>query len=169
MVSHEKLLRLMIKNAHIPYEVADRLQHYVYARRDPRDHRVLYFGKSKGARISAHTRDARADAQAERAKLRLINEIEASGHSVDLLFLRMGIDDESTAFIVEQAVIDAFAADAHPLTNLVRGHHSGPHRVRARSRLRNRARRLQDRVLVPFRTAGRGRTEPVGIHRQKRR
>ncbi|WEG08611.1 hypothetical protein PU630_15405 [Microbacterium horticulturae] len=57
----------------------------------------------------------------------MINDIEASGLSVDLLFLRTGIEDEAAAFVVEQAVIDAFAADGHPLTNLVCGHDSGTH------------------------------------------
>lgn len=121
----------MLKDARIPYEVAEQLRYYVYALRDPRDHRVFYVGKGKGDRINAHVRDAGADAQSERAKLRLITEIESSGHDVDLLFLRTGIHDEATAFIVEQAVIDAFAADGHPLTNLIRGHHSGRHGLAA--------------------------------------
>lgn len=111
----------------IPGEVADLLKYYVYALRDPRDGKVFYVGKGKGERINAHVREAGADPYSERAKLRTINEIESVGRSVDLLFLRTGLEDENTAFIVEQAVIDAFAADGHPLTNLVRGHHSGQH------------------------------------------
>lgn len=44
-----------------------------------------------------------------------------------MLFLRTDIKEEETAYVVEQTVIDAFAADHHPLTNLVKGHHSGDH------------------------------------------
>lgn len=111
----------------IPPEVASVLRHYVYALRDPRDGRVFYVGKGVGDRINAHVREAGADLESQRAKLRRINDIEATGQSVDLIFLRTGIVAESDAFMVEQAVIDAFAADGHPLTNLVRGHHSGKH------------------------------------------
>ena len=109
----------------IPREVADRLRYYVYALRDPRTRKIFYVGKGIGDRINAHVREASADPQAERAKLRTINDIEASGQPVDLLFLRTGISDEREAFVVEQAVIDAFHADHRSLTNLVRGHHSG--------------------------------------------
>ncbi|MCU1579809.1 MAG: hypothetical protein JWP19_2013 [Rhodoglobus sp.] len=109
----------------IPGEVAAVLRYYVYALRDPRDGRVFYIGKGIGDRINAHVREAGKDPESERAKLKTINEIEAAGLQVDLLFLRTGIEDEATSFIVEQAVIDGFAADGHLLTNLVRGHHSG--------------------------------------------
>lgn len=108
----------------IPHEVAAALGFYVYALRDPRDGNVFYVGKGVGDRINAHAREAGKDAASERAKLRRIHEIEADGATLDLLFLRTGLD-EASAFIVEQAVIDAFAADGHPLTNLVRGHESG--------------------------------------------
>ncbi|SFR99865.1 hypothetical protein SAMN04487783_0395 [Agrococcus baldri] len=117
----------MSAEVRIPGEVAAILGYYVYALRDPRDGQVFYVGKGVGDRLNAHVREAGADLQSERAKLRRINEIEASGRTVDMLFLRTGIEDESTAFIVEQAVIDAFHANHHPLTNLVRGHHSGRH------------------------------------------
>jgi hypothetical protein len=108
----------------IPPEVASRLHYYVYALRDPRDKKVFYVGKGKGDRINAHAREASKDPESERAKLNTINSIEQSGLSVEMLFLRTGIEDEEQAFAVEQAVIDAFHADRHPLTNLVRGHHS---------------------------------------------
>ncbi|KXZ61396.1 hypothetical protein Mlaev_00655 [Microbacterium laevaniformans] len=109
----------------IPGEVAAVLRYYVYALRDPRDGKVFYVGKGIGDRINAHVREAGADPVSERAKLRTINEIEAAGQDVDLLFLRTGIEDENDAFMVEQSIIDAFAADGHKLTNLVRGHESG--------------------------------------------
>lgn len=117
----------MVDDAHIPPEVAAQLGYYVYALRDPRDGRVFYVGKGVGSRIHSHSIEAGANPTSERAKLRTINELTAAGSAPDLLFLRTGIAAEETAFIVEQSVIDAFAADGHPLTNLVRGHHSGSH------------------------------------------
>lgn len=89
------------------------------------DSHVFYVGKGVGGRINAHVREAGKNPESERARLRTIAEIEAVGRGVELLFLRTGIEDAKTAFVVEQAVIDAFAADGHPLTNLVCGHHSG--------------------------------------------
>ena len=121
----------MTEDLRIPNEVAAVLNHYVYALRDPRDGRVFYVGKGFQSRIHAHTIEAGKDLASERKKLRVINEIHSAGLSVDLLFLRYGIEDDETAFTVEQAVIDAFAADGHPLTNLVRGHNSGTHGLAA--------------------------------------
>lgn len=119
------MLGIVADDLRIPGEVAAVLRYYVYALRDPRDGRVFYIGKGIGDRINAHTREAGKDPASERAKLRTILDIEATGQPVELLFLRTGIEDETTAFIVEQAVIDAFAADHRQLTNLVRGHDSG--------------------------------------------
>ncbi|GAB2815539.1 hypothetical protein GCM10027022_01980 [Alpinimonas psychrophila] len=111
----------------IPHEVAELLGYYVYALRDPRDGRVFYVGKGVRGRINAHSQEAGKNPASERAKLHKINDIEASGSRVELLFLRTGITDEATSFMVEQAVIDAFAANHQPLTNLVKGHHAGEH------------------------------------------
>lgn len=108
----------------IPYEVAEKLRYYVYALRDTRDGRVFYVGKGKGARINSHAIEAGKDPSSERARLRTITEIEASGRPLDLLFLRTELS-ELEALAVEQAVIDAFLADGHPLTNLIKGHDSG--------------------------------------------
>jgi hypothetical protein len=108
----------------ILYEVAERLKYYVYALRDPRDGQVFYVGKGKGARINSHVVEAGQDPTSERAKLRKIPDVETSGREVELLFLRTELE-EATALTVEQAVIDAFRADGHPLTNLVKGHDSG--------------------------------------------
>ena len=114
----------MPSSVQIPYEVAERLRYYVYALRDPRDGRVFYVGKGKGARINSHVIEAGKDRESERAKLRTINDIEVGGRDVDLLFLRTELS-ETEALAVEQAVIDAFRADGHALTNLVKGHESG--------------------------------------------
>lgn len=115
----------MTDKIRIPHEVADQLGYYVYALRDPRDGEVFYVGKGKGDRINAHVREAGKDPQSERAKLQRIHEIEHSGHEVDLVMIRHGIPNEGAAFMVEQSVIDGFAASHHDLTNLVRGHDSG--------------------------------------------
>ena len=125
------MLGILTDSLRIPGEVAVVLRYYVYALRDPRNGRVFYIGKGIGDRINAHTRDAGKDPESERAKLRTILDIEATGHPVELLFLRTDIEDETTAFIVEQAVIDAFHADGQPLTNLVRGHGSGARELAA--------------------------------------
>ncbi|MFV0533905.1 MAG: LEM-3-like GIY-YIG domain-containing protein [Cumulibacter sp.] len=120
-------LIVKVEDVRIPIEVAAQLRYYVYALRDPRNRRVFYIGKGKGSRINAHAIDASKDRASERDKLRIITEIEADGRAVDLLFLRTGIDDEQTAFIVEQAVIDAFYASNQALTNRARGHDSHTH------------------------------------------
>jgi hypothetical protein len=115
----------------IPHEVAQQLAYYVYALRDPRTKTVFYIGKGKGGRINAHQKEAGENLESERAKVRTINEIEASGLELELLFLRTGIEDEDTAFAIEQAVIDSYAASTLPLTNLVRGHRSTFHGLAA--------------------------------------
>ena len=91
----------MAAEIRIPHEVADKIRYYVYALRDPRDGRVFYVGKGIGGRINSHLREAGKDQESERQKLRRINEIESSGHEVELLFLRTEIEDEDRAFMVE--------------------------------------------------------------------
>lgn len=108
----------------IPYEVAKALAYYVYALRDPRSGDVFYIGKGIGERLFAHQRDADDSVATQGAKLSRISEIRRAGEQVEHLFLRTGIKDEATAFLVEQAVIDSYAATRHPLTNLVKGHYA---------------------------------------------
>lgn len=108
----------------IPHEVAEQLGYYVYVLRDPRSGRVFYVGKGVGNRVYAHAADARKAADSERAKLRRINDIEASGREVEHLFVRTGLPDEDSAYVVEQAVIDAMTAAGVETTNIAGGHHS---------------------------------------------
>ncbi len=108
----------------IPHEVAEQLGYYVYALRDPSDHQVFYVGKGVGGRVFAHQREADDSAEVQNAKRTRISDIRRSGREVEHLLLRSGIPDEATAYIVEQAVIDGFAATGLPLTNLVKGHHA---------------------------------------------
>jgi hypothetical protein len=98
---------------------------YIYALRDPRDGQIFYVGKGTGDRIIQHKKAAEDESKAVlSAKLSTINEIEKAGHQVDHLILRHGLKTDSEALLAEQAVIDAFAATGHQLTNLVKGHHS---------------------------------------------
>lgn len=108
----------------VPHEVAAALGFYVYALRDPRDGQVFYVGKGVGDRVFAHEREADDSAEVQNAKRARISDIRRSGREVEHLLLRNGLDDEETAYIVEQAVIDGYAATGVPLTNLVKGHHS---------------------------------------------
>ena len=110
----------------IPVDIQIQLGYYVYALRDPRNAEVFYIGKGKGNRILQHVAAVEAgyDYSAESKKLQRIQEIEASGNSVEHLFLRHGLEDEDTAFIAEQAVIDGFKAAGLDLSNIVGGHHA---------------------------------------------
>jgi hypothetical protein len=108
----------------IPYEVAEQLGYYVYALRDPRDGQVFYVGKGIGGRVFAHQREADDSAEVQNAKRTRISDIRRSGLDVEHLLLKSGIADEATAYVVEQAVIDSYAATGSPLTNLVKGHHA---------------------------------------------
>lgn len=111
----------------IPFDTRKALKFYVYALRDPDTKEVFYIGKGKDERILQHVTEAGKNPQSEKAKLKRIKDIEAKGKSVEHLFIRTGINTESEAFAIEQAVIDAFMANrkakgAAPLTNLVAGH-----------------------------------------------
>lgn len=112
----------------IPFDTQKALDFYIYALRDPSTKEVFYIGKGQGERILQHSTEAGKNPNSEKAKLRRIKEIEGKGKSVDHLFIRTGIKTEAEAFAIEQAVIDAFAANRHSakgkgmLTNLVAGH-----------------------------------------------
>jgi len=108
----------------IPFEVSQALGYYVYAPRDPRGGQVFYIGKGDVSRVFAHQREADDFAEAQSAKRTRISDIRLSGHEVEHLLLRSGIEDEATSYVIEQAVIDGFAATGVPLTNLVKGHHA---------------------------------------------
>ncbi len=114
----------MSDETRIPYEVSKELGYYVYALRDPRTHEVFYIGKGVGERVFSHQRDADDSVATQGAKLSRISEIRVAGEQVEHLFLRVGIQDEATAFLVEQEVIDGYAATGIPLTNLVKGHYA---------------------------------------------
>lgn len=123
------MIRIMADALRIPGGVATVLQYYVYALRDPRDGRVFDVGKGIGDRINAYAREAGKDLESERAKLRTINEIEAAGQRVDLLFLRTGIGDRLGDFLFNAARCSTTLPDVHASA---RKEHVFPdHRIRS--------------------------------------
>lgn len=97
-------------------EVKNKLQHYVYRLIDPRNGETFYIGKGKGNRVFAHAQgDIEEDSLSE--KMSRIREIRIAGFEVAHVIHRHGMD-ESTAFEVEAALIDAYPG----LTNIIDGH-----------------------------------------------
>ena len=88
-----------------PPEVAERLKTYVYRLIDPRNGETFYVGKGQGDRVFAHGRAA-IESDDPGSKLKRIREIIAAGFEVAHVIHRHGLD-ESTAFEVEAALIDA--------------------------------------------------------------
>lgn len=114
----------------IPWEVADALGYYVYVLRDPRDGTVFYVGKGTGQRVYSHASLAlsgKNDPDLAPAKVKQIRDILRAGKGVEHLFVRTGIEDEATAYVVEQAVMDGLRAAGITLTNERGGHHAGTH------------------------------------------
>lgn len=89
-----------------PTEVARKLKTYVYRLIDPRNGETFYVGKGKGDRVFQHIRGA-IESDDPSDKLNRIREILVAGFSVNHVIHRHGLDD-STAFEVEAALIDAY-------------------------------------------------------------
>jgi uncharacterized protein len=115
-----------------PVEVAQRLKWYVYRLIDPRNGETFYVGKGRNNRIFQHAKGALATSNDENGedavdlKLQRIKEIAAAGLEVAHVIHRHGIDDESVAFQIEAALIDAYPG----LTNRVSGHMTDDYGVR---------------------------------------
>lgn len=113
--------------------VSDKLGHYVYRLIDPRNGETFYIGKGKGNQVFSHVAGALDIAALEddqdeiSEKLGRIWSIKNEGLEVLHVVHRHGMD-ESTAFEVEAALIDASPG----LSNLSGGHGSsdkGPMRA----------------------------------------
>lgn len=112
----------MDKIKHFTEESIEKLKYYVYMLIDPRNGKVFYIGKGKGNRVFNHVEEALEDIDdndIESLKIRTIREIKNSGLEVIHIIHRHNMD-ESTAFEVEAALIDAYSG----LSNLQSGHGS---------------------------------------------
>jgi uncharacterized protein len=110
-----------------PIGVAEHLNYYVYRLIDPRNGETFYVGKGRGDRIFQHAKNALTpddDEDAADLKLQRIKEIRSTGLDVVHVVHRHNMD-ESTAFQIEAAIIDAFPG----LTNRVGGHGSDDYGV----------------------------------------
>ena len=125
--------------------VSEQLGWYVYALRDPRDHRIFYIGKGKGNRVFQHATAAAefttvieadtANDEGEQeteasAKIALIRQILAAGLEVETYLIRHQISSEAQAYEVEAAVLDVLLLldddlenTYFSLTNIAWGHH----------------------------------------------
>ena len=104
--------------------VAEHLKWYVYRLVDPRTDETFYVGKGQGDRVFAHASgdvSGIGDRETLEPKLQLIREIRGTGLDVSHIVHRHGIEEESAAYEVEAALIDAYPE----LTNRAGGHGSG--------------------------------------------
>lgn len=93
-----------------PPSVVTALGCYVYRLIDPRNDETFYVGKGRGSRVLQHCRAAVGSRGLEddvSLKIRRIREITALGLEVGHVIHRHGLDD-TTAFEVEAALIDAY-------------------------------------------------------------
>ncbi len=97
----------MKKNAFSSH-VSEQLCFYVYRLLDPRNGDTFYIGKGKGNRVFEHAGGVTGENEdALSDKLKRIREIKSAGFDVGHLIHRHGMD-ETTAYEVEAALIDAF-------------------------------------------------------------
>jgi len=122
----------------IPLSVASKLRYYVYILSDPRTRRPFYVGKGHRRRVLDHF-----SRQQRSRKARIINSLKRQNLSPSIDILTHGLPDESTAYRIESAVIDALSR--HGLTNKVRGKHS---RVYGRMTLRQIIGKYAKRVQI---------------------
>lgn len=110
----------------------EKLGHYVYALRDPRNRQIFYIGKGQGNRVFAHANQAIIeDGDALSQKISLIKEIHQAGLEVETFIVRHGISSSHAAYVVESSLIDLLDLldpkgenSLFSLTNLVKGHDS---------------------------------------------
>lgn len=106
----------------LPQSVAAKMGYYVYLYLDPRDGRIFYVGKGKGARALAHL-----DEGANPEVKAVLEELAGAGLPPRIEILAHGLPDAETAFRVEAAAIDLLGVEG--LANAVRGHHHAKGRM----------------------------------------
>ena len=100
-----------------PADVVSGLKFYVYRLIDPRNGETFYVGKGQGNRVFSHIRaEQRLEGDDLDNKIKRIREIRLAGFVVAHVIHRHGMD-ETTAFEVESALIDAYPG----LTNIAGG------------------------------------------------
>lgn len=91
-----------------PADVARKLKTYVYRLIDPRKGETFYLGKGQGNRVFSHIRaEQNLEGDDLDNKVKRIREIRLAGFEVAHVIHRHGMD-ETTAFEVEAALIDAY-------------------------------------------------------------
>ena len=105
-------------------ETAEKLKYYVYRLIDPRNGQTFYVGKGKGDRVFQHADGVMEDMTEEEVdqnsdKIKRIAQIKNDGFKVAHIIHRHGLD-ESTAFEVEAALIDAYPE----VLNEISGHYA---------------------------------------------
>jgi hypothetical protein len=93
-----------------PTTVSERLGHYVYILKDPRDGKIFYIGRGKGNRVFDHVR-CDLDGVEVFDKLDIIREIHSYNLDVDYSILRHGLT-EKMSYEVEEAAIDLMGLDS---------------------------------------------------------
>lgn len=100
--------------------VCEKIGHYVYVLKDPRDSTIFYIGKGVGNRVFQHVAEPLLTSL-ESEKLNLIREIHDSNKKVEHYILRHGLTREQ-ALEIESACIDLLGLEK--LTNAVKGYNS---------------------------------------------
>jgi hypothetical protein len=106
--------------------IAEQLGHYVYALRDPRPGRgIFYVGKGIRERVYQHVHEAlkEPDESEQSLKIDTIREIHREGREVGVEIIRHCLPTEAEAYEVEAGVIDALRLTGAALTNKVVGRH----------------------------------------------
>lgn len=84
--------------------VQEKLGHYVYALRDPRDNKVFYVGKGVGERVLSHANGIIENDDPQTMKQLQIKEIHSQGLEVESWIVQSDLKDDHHSFATESAV-----------------------------------------------------------------